>query len=157
MTQHSALLEEISDMLIECPLFNQFESAEIQAVARHFGINNVKKDGVIFREGDDGTFMCIVHEGRVDVIKENQNGDKVIMATGGAGQTFGEMAVLDGERRSATCVAAGDCILLTLSKEAMDTMMEEQPRIGAKILRAIAISLSRRMRWTAGKLVDYEA
>jgi CRP-like cAMP-binding protein len=64
------------------------------------------------------------------------------------------MAVLDGERRSATCVAATDCVFLTLSKEAMDKMLEDQPRVGAKVLRTIAVSLSRRMRWTAGKLVD---
>lgn len=154
MAHNSALLEEISDMLIESPLFNQFQSEEIQAAARHFGIINVEKGEAIFREGDDGTFMCIVHQGRVNVIKENQNGDHVVMATGGVGQAFGEMAVLDGERRSATCAAASDCVMLILSKDAMDNMLQEQPRIGAKILRAIAISMSRRMRWADGKLVD---
>lgn len=155
MTQNSALLEEISDMLIECPLFNHLQADEIQAVARHFGVNKIDGGETIFNEGDDGTFMCIVYEGRVSVVKTNQNGNEVVLTTEGAGRAFGEMAVLDGERRSATCVAASNCILLTLSKEAMDTMLEEQPRIGAKILRAIAISLSRRMRLTAGKLVDY--
>lgn len=156
MTQNSAMLEEISDMLIDCPLFQHMAASEIQAIAKHFNIVNIDSGETIFREGDDGTFMCIVHKGRVSIIKQNQNGDEIVMATEGNGRVLGEMAVLDGERRSATCKAASDCVLLMLSKEAMDIMLEEQPRIGAKILRTIAISLSRRMRLTAGKLVDYE-
>jgi CRP-like cAMP-binding protein len=78
------------------------------------------------------------------------------MASEGEGHTLGEMAVLDGERRSASCVAESDCVLVTLSRQAMDNMLETQSRIGAKILRAIAVSLSRRMRMTAGKLVDFQ-
>ncbi|MEI7841840.1 MAG: cyclic nucleotide-binding domain-containing protein [Gallionellaceae bacterium] len=154
MTLNSAFLDEISDMLIDCPLFNQLQASDINAIARHFGINNICKGETIFKEGDDGSFMCIVHEGRVSIVKNNQNGDPIVMSTEGPGRVFGEMAILDGERRSAACVAATDCVFLTLSKEAMDTMLEDQPRVGAKILRAIAVSMSRRMRMTAGKLVD---
>lgn len=154
MLQNSALIEEISDILVECPLFNQLQATDIHSVARHFNILNLDQGETIFKEGDDGTFMCIVHKGHVSIIKANQNGEPIEMAIEGPGRAFGEMAVLDGERRSATCMAASDCIFLTLSKEAMDTMLEDQPRVGAKVMRALAISLSRRMRWTAGKLVD---
>jgi CRP-like cAMP-binding protein len=154
MTQNSAFLDEISDMLIDCPLFNHLQASDIKAVAKHFGINNINKGEIIFREGDEGTFMCIVHEGRVSIVKSNQNDEPVEMGVEGPGRAFGEMAVLDGERRSATCIASTDCVFLTLSKDAMDNMLEEQPRVGAKVLRAIAVNLSKRMRWTAGKLVD---
>jgi CRP-like cAMP-binding protein len=154
MAQNSALFDEIGDMLIDCPLFNHLQSNDIKAVAKHFGINNINKGETIFNEGDEGSFMCIVHEGRVSIVKNNQNDESIVMGVEGPGRAFGEMAVLDGERRSASCVAATDCVFLTLSREAMDTMLEDQPRVGAKILRAIAVNLSRRMRMTAGKLVD---
>lgn len=154
MTQNSAMIEEISDMLIECPLFNRLESSDISSLARYFNILDIKEGETIFREGDDGTFMCIVHKGDVSIIKANEKGEFVEMATTGAGRAFGEMAVLDGERRSATCMALSDCIFLTISRESMDKLLDEQPRVGTKVLRAIAISLSRRMRWTSGKLVD---
>jgi len=156
MAQTSTLLTEICDMLSESKLFSHLPYSELESVARHFGILQVEEDETIFKEGDIGNFMCIVYTGRVAIIKSDQNGREVIMATEGAGHTLGEMAVLDGERRSASCVAETDCILVTLSREAMDEMLEYQPRTGAKILRAIAVSLSRRMRMTAGKLVDYE-
>ena len=156
MTQTSALLTEICDMLSESKLFSHLPYSDLESVARHFGILEIEQGETIFNEGDDGTFMCIVFSGRVAIIKSDQNGRGVVMATQGEGNTLGEMAVLDGERRSASCVAETDCILVTLSREAMDEMLEYQSRIGAKILRAIAVSLSRRMRMTAGKLVDYE-
>jgi len=154
MPPNSALLDEISDMLVECPLFNHLQSTDINSIARYFNVLSLKQGATIFKEGDDGAFMCIVHKGKVSIIKANENGEFVEMATDGAGRAFGEMAVLDGERRSATCMALNDCIFLTLSRDAMDTMLEDQPRVGAKVLRAIAINLSRRMRWTTGRLVD---
>jgi len=59
------------------------------------------------------------------------------------------------ELRAATCKAAFDSVLLTLSKEALDKMLEEHGRMAARIIRAIAISLSRRLRMAVGRLVDY--
>jgi CRP-like cAMP-binding protein len=113
------------------------------------------QDEVIFNEGDSGSFMCVVHSGSIAVIKANLNEEMVEIVKLGHGRAFGEMAVLDGERRSATCKAATVCILLTLSKEALDKMAEEHPRVAARIIRAIAISLSRRLRMAVGQLVDH--
>jgi CRP-like cAMP-binding protein len=155
MSTHSALLEEISSMLIESDLFNHLSPAELSAAAHYFGISKIAQDEVIFNEWDIGAFMCIVHSGSISIIKANQNEELVTVATLGPGRAFGEMAVLDGEHRSATCKAAEDSILLTLSKEALDQMLEEHPRIGARVIRAIAVSLSRRLRMAVGQLVDH--
>lgn len=156
MLETSALLDEITKMLMDCDLFSNFPPAEIQSVARYFGISKIDKDGEIFHEGDSGTFMCIVNAGNVSVLKANFDGDNVRLATLHKGRTFGEMAVLDGERRSAMCVAATDCILLTLSKDSLDKMLVEVPRTAAKVIRAVAISLSKRLRMADGKLVDHQ-
>ncbi|HEU0187472.1 MAG TPA: cyclic nucleotide-binding domain-containing protein, partial [Gallionellaceae bacterium] len=59
-------------------------------------------------------------------------------------------------RRSATCQAETDCTLLTLSKEALDKMIIETPRTGARVIRAVAVALSRRLRMADGKLVDHQ-
>ncbi|OIR11583.1 cyclic nucleotide-gated potassium channel [mine drainage metagenome] len=154
MSDRSALLEEISSMLLDSDLFSHLSPAELRA-AHYFGVNKIAEDEVIFNEGDIGLFMCIVHSGSIAVIKANQNEELVEMVKLGHGRAFGEMAVLDGERRSATCRAAEDSILLTLSKEALDKMLEEHPRIAARVIRAIAVSLSRRLRMAVGQLVDH--
>lgn len=152
---HSELIEEISSMLLDSDLFSHLPPAELHAAAHYFGINNIAEDDTVFEEGDPGAFMCIVHSGSIAVIKTNQNEEHIKVATLGHGRAFGEMAVLDGERRSACCVAEEDSVLLTLSREALEKMLEEHPRIGARVIRAIAVSLSRRLRMAVGQLVDY--
>lgn len=142
-------------MLLDSDLFSHLSPAELRAAAHYFGVNKIAEYEVIFNEGDIGLFMCIVHSGSIAVIKANQNEELVEMVKLGHGRAFGEMAVLDGERRSATCRAAEDSILLTLSKEALDKMLEEHPRIAARVIRAIAVSLSRRLRMAVGQLVDH--
>lgn len=136
--------------------FSDFPAGELQSMARHFGASKVARGDTIFREGDSGTFMCIIDAGDVSVRKSDSGGKPVEIAVLRQGRVFGEMAALDGERRSATCVAASDCALLTLSKDALDKMLAEAPRIGAKVIRAVAISLSRRLRMADGKLVDHQ-
>jgi len=145
----------MTDMLMECSLFGQFPAAEIRTVARHFGSSEVIKHEIIFREGDSGTFMCVIHSGDVAVLKADSEGHIVEIAVLHHGRAFGEMAALDGERRSATCLAASDCMLLTLSRESLDKMLLEAPKIAAKVIRAVAVSLSRRLRMADGKLVDH--
>ena len=154
MPEISATLNELSDMLVECDLFRNFDYADISSAAHYFSFIEIEEDGIIFQEGDLGAFMCIVNSGKVSVLKSNQDFEKVEIATLQAGRTFGEMAVLDGERRSATCVAATDCNLLTLSKDSLDRMLLDIPATAAKVVRAVAISLSRRLRMADGKLVD---
>ncbi|MDH4284865.1 MAG: cyclic nucleotide-binding domain-containing protein [Gallionellaceae bacterium] len=156
MQKDSILIDEIAGMLMDSTLFSSFAPAEVRSIARYFGINNIDGDGVIFEEGDIGNFMCIVNSGKVSILKANQDGENVEVATLIRDRTFGEMAVLDGERRSATCIAATDCVLLTLSKDSLDRMLEETPRNAAKVIRAVAVALSKRLRMADGKLVDYQ-
>ncbi|HCI52994.1 MAG TPA: cyclic nucleotide-binding protein [Gallionella sp.] len=157
MAQNNSELDRICDMLLDSTMFRHMKAPEIIGAAPYFGIHNYSKGETIFNEGDQGTFMCFVQQGIVSVVKVDKKGEAVEMGREGPGHSFGEMAVFDGERRSASCVAATDCELLTLAKTAMDDMLKDKPRIGAEILRAIATSLSRRMRASAGRLVDHLA
>ncbi len=154
--ENSLLIEDIGEMLMECDLFNNFPSAEIQSAARYFSVSKIGEGETIFKEGDDGTFMCIVNSGNVSILKVNMDEEAVDIATLHKGRAFGEMAVLDGERRSATCVAATDCTLLTLTKDSLDKMLTEVPRTAAKVIRAVAVSLSKRLRMADGRLVDHQ-
>jgi CRP/FNR family cyclic AMP-dependent transcriptional regulator len=156
MLEQSTLLDEIREMLLNSPLLSNLPPAEILSAARYFSLSHIEQDAVIFKEGDLGTFMCLITEGNVSVQKTNQDGVNIELANLPKGRTFGEMAVLDGERRSATCIAATDCSLLVLSKNSLEKMILESPTIAAKVIRAIAVSLSRRLRMADGKMVDYQ-
>lgn len=154
MTEKSLLIDEIKDLLMDCDLFKKLPAHDVRTVARYFGLSEMAEGETVFREGDKGSFMCIVGSGDILVKKSNLEGNTVVLATLRKGRTFGEMALLDGERRSATCVASKDCVLLTLSQESLEKMIEEAPKISANVIRAVAVALSRRLRMADGKLVD---
>ena len=152
--QPSYLNNEIRDMLMDCGLFDALLPAEFQAAAGYFNMTSISQGDAIFSEGDAGTFMCIIHLGSVSVQKLNADGQPVEIATLRRGRAFGEMAVLDGERRSASCVAASNCQLLNLGRDSLDKMLDETPKIAAKIIRALATSLSKHLRMVDGQLLS---
>jgi CRP-like cAMP-binding protein len=153
MSEPTLLNNEIRDWLMDCGLFDQLLPADFVAAAGYFSISSIAEGEEIFHEGDAGSFMCILHSGQVAVQKSTGDGQPVTVATLRSGRAFGEMAVLDGERRSATCVAASDCQLLNLGKDSLEKMLNDAPKIAAKIIRALAISLSKRLRMADGQLL----
>ncbi|KAF1011425.1 MAG: Cyclic AMP receptor protein [Pseudomonas fluorescens] len=156
MPEATLLNTEIRDMLLDCGLFDALLAEDFHVAAGYFNLSSIARDEVIFREGDAGTFMCILHTGQVAVQKTNHLGERVTIATLRSGRAFGEMAVLDGERRSATCVAVSDCVLLNLGKDSLEKMLNEAPKIAARIIRAIAVALSRRLRMVDGQLLSQQ-
>ncbi|QKZ06481.1 MULTISPECIES: cyclic nucleotide-binding domain-containing protein [Pseudomonas] len=154
MPDPTYLNNEIRDMLMDCGLFNQLLPADFAAASGYFIITSIAQGEEIFHEGDAGTFMCIIHRGTVTVRKTGADEQPVDVASLRKGRAFGEMAVLDGERRSATCVAASDCQLLNLGKDSLDKMLNDAPKIAAKIIRALAVSMSKRLRMVDGQLLS---
>ncbi|KPX41424.1 transcriptional regulator, Crp/Fnr family [Pseudomonas syringae pv. helianthi] len=152
----SNLNNAIRDMLLDCGLFDTLLPGDFVTVAGYFSITDIEKGETIFAEGDAGTFMCIIHQGTVSVQKLAADGQQVEIAVLRRGRAFGEMAVLDGERRSASCIAATHCQLLNLGRDSLDKMLDEAPKIAAKIIRALAISLSRRLRMVDGQLLSQQ-
>jgi len=146
--------EAIRDMLADSGLFDRLQGNELLVASRYFNVDQVSAGERIFQEGDPGTFMCILHCGTVSVVKTNADGEPVEVARLRQGRPFGEMAVLDGERRSASCLAHVDCLLLTLSRDSLERLLNESPKVAAKLIRAIAVSMSKRLRLADGRLVD---
>ena len=70
-------------------------------------------------------------------------------------ETLGEMSMIDGEPRFATCVAAERCMIAVLTRESLARIILEQPILGAKILMELVLMLSQRLRQTSSKLVGY--
>lgn len=86
----------------------------------------VKKGDVIFRDGDSGQSMFIILEGQVEISK--MLGDQeTVLAKLGAGSIFGEMAIIDGQPRSATATAITNAVLLEISREMFRRRLEEVP------------------------------
>lgn len=153
MIDPTFLLDEIRNMLLDCGLFNLLPAQDLKAAAGYFNIGKFTKGSTVFLEGDAGTFMSIIHSGSVSVRRLNNDEQNVEIAILRKGRAFGEMAVLDGERRSASCVALTECLLLNLGKDSLDKMVQDHPAAAARIIRALAVAMSRRLRMVDGQLL----
>lgn len=100
---------------------------------------------VIFEQGELGTEMYIIHEGRVDIITGDGETETVV-ATLEKGDFFGEMALLDDRRphRSATARAVTDTKVLTINGTTFTQMLRQNPEIAVRMMRKFA----RRLRET---------
>ena len=98
----------------------------------------ITRDGeTIVRQGDSGDCMFVVQEGEVEVVRE-QDGTSVRIATLGAGDFFGEMALLDRERRSASVLALGEARVLTVDKRTFLRRVQEDPSLAFRIVKGMS-------------------
>ena len=97
--------------------------------------------------------MLILVDGNVDVHKRDQWGAAQLLATVEAGRSLGEMSMIDGAPRFATCTAVGDVLIAVLDREALARIIVEQPLLGAKILMELVLMLSQRLRATSQRLL----
>lgn len=134
---------------------NDFSWKEIESLASYMVLCRVAKGETLFQEGAEGDSLIIIVKGSVHIEKENMGRKKKGIATLGSGQTLGEMSLIDGERRSATAVAATDLLLLVLSKPGLDQLIEEKPGLAVKFIMKTARFLSQRLRKTSGDLADF--
>ena len=113
------------------------------------------RQGASGGSGDDG-FMALVVEGEVTVETVTvSRTSPVTVNVLGPGHLMGEMSLMDGAARSATCTASTDVRCAVLTREALEAMIAEEPTTAAKLLSAVALRLSRRLRETDGKLQLY--
>lgn len=127
---------------------------EVSTLIDYLGVVEAAPNTLVFREGEPGSFLALVLSGSADILKHDmKSGDKKL-ARVGPGMTFGEMAIIDGDPRSASCICNENTRLVTLTRENFVRLIREQPPLGVKLLLKVTTLLSRRLRATSGQLVD---
>lgn len=146
--------EDVVNAMHACSLFDDWDGVYIEALAHYLVLQTFKAGTTVVEEGDKGDFLGIVVKGRLSVSKFNSNDSMVELTKLHPGRLFGEMALLDRERRSATVTAVDDCTLMIFSASALDRIRTEAPMIAFEFLRKLSMNLSRRLRSADGRLVD---
>jgi CRP-like cAMP-binding protein len=135
-------------------LFDDFNEADLRQLGPYMKVFVAPPGGVIIREGDPGDFMLFIISGLVDVTKEDRFGNIKRIAVVRGGQALGEMSMIDGEARFASCTAIEDTTFAYLSRPSLQTLITGEPRLAAKILMKLVFMLSQRLRQTSSKLVN---
>jgi CRP-like cAMP-binding protein len=145
---------QIHALIPKCDLLENFSPAEVRLLAHFMDVYQAPPGTEIIREGEGGDFMLLLIEGSVEVHKRDRWKVSQLIAVVEAGKTLGEMSMIDGEPRFATCIAAAPTVLAVLDRENLARIIVEQPMLGAKILMELVLMLSQRLRSTSARLMD---
>lgn len=138
------------ELLKSVALFSDLDDAELERFS-HVAVPRTFPAGTrVFHEGDSSDACYIVKEGSFRVTREHSDGRAITLATLGPGEIFGELAMLDGDRRSASAESLTDGELLALPANDVRSLLARHPEIALKLvaglvrrLRAANVRLSR--------------
>jgi CRP/FNR family cyclic AMP-dependent transcriptional regulator len=99
------------------------------------------RGAVLFREGEPGNQMYVVHHGRVTITKKVGEVEK-ILTTLGPGEFLGEMAILNNRPRSATATCADDCQLLVIDAKTFEAMIRSSAEVAVRLIKKLSDRLA---------------
>jgi CRP-like cAMP-binding protein len=146
--------ETMVSVLRGCEFFNELITAELATLANFVELRAFRAGDRVFVEGDAANWMAFVVEGKFSITKQGTSQQPIAFTREFKSRILGEMALLDGESRSATCTAASIAKLVVMSSAEFDRLSNTFPSLALKILREIAKFVSRRLRVASGMLVE---
>jgi CRP-like cAMP-binding protein len=144
----------IREIIDAIQLFEDFEPDELEGLARYMRCYRAPLGTEIIREGDEGDFMLLILDGSVEIVKKDVRGLAQIMGNAGPGKTLGEMSLIDGEPRFASCVALDTVEIAVLDRESLSRIIAEEPRIGVKLMMELLMLLNQRLRSISAQLLE---
>jgi CRP-like cAMP-binding protein len=140
--------EDTVALLHRVPVFSTLAEPELARVAEVAVPRLFAASEVVFREGDESDTCYVVRSGHARATREHPDGRSITLARFGPGDIFGELAMFDNERRSATVEALEPTEAIAILGGDMRRLLREHPDIAVKLIAAIA----RRLRETNERL-----
>jgi CRP/FNR family transcriptional regulator, cyclic AMP receptor protein len=140
--------------LREIGLFGALSDAVLEHLAQTLEMVEVPAGTVLFREGELGEAMYVVLQGDIEVQKASRHGEAVRVAVLGPRDWFGEMSIIDVQRRSATVTAASPATLIRMTPADFDKLYRVDVKAYALIVLNIAREMSRRLRVADGMMAE---
>jgi CRP/FNR family transcriptional regulator len=127
------------------PLFHGLSKRQLGLVISSVQPRHYQVGERLFEEGEPGKAIFIVRSGRIELTRRVGDGQRTLSLLG-PGQMFGEMAILDNVKRTASATVKEEGTILLLYISTLDELIERNPRLGVKLLRNISVMLSTMLR-----------
>ncbi len=138
----SARSDDVVELLGRVPVFSTLERADLERIAEVAVPRTFNPGQAVFREGDSSDTCYVVSEGHARAIRSHPDGRTITLAGFGPGDIFGELAMFEDERRSATVEAIDTTSVIGVLGPDMRRLMIEHPEISTRLV----IALGRRLR-----------
>ncbi len=140
--------EDTVALLKRVPVFSTLGEGDIQRVVEVTVPRRFDAGEVVFREGDESDTCYVVRSGQARAVRGHPDGRTITLANFGPGDIFGELAMFDSERRSATVEAVDNTEAIAILGGDMRRLLRQHPDIAVKLVG----SLGRRLRETNERL-----
>jgi CRP-like cAMP-binding protein len=144
---------EIQEIVKVLPLFENFSTAEYQLLCEYMECFATPRNALILAEGTVGDFMLLILTGKVNVVKSHGSSESQVVAKVGPGSFLGEMSLIDGQRRFASCVATDPTDFAVLTRQALNEILDAHPRLGAKLLLLLLQLTTGRLREATNRMI----
>lgn len=134
--------QAVVELLRQVPLFSELSEPDLERVAQVAVPRSFPADTRVVHEGDHGDACYIVSSGSCRVTRGHPDGRAITLANLGPGAIFGELAMFDGQTRSASVEATEDTELLALPASDVRALIRSHPEMGEKLV----VALTRRLR-----------
>jgi uncharacterized membrane protein len=126
------------DTLRHVPLFESLDDETARKLCQLLQSIDCKAETSLFRAGDEGDAMYLIEQGKVRISVRASDGGDMMLTELGRGDFFGEMALLDGQSRSAEAIVTEDARLAVLSREHFLSFLRSSPTVALELLTALA-------------------
>lgn len=151
--QQTISLDAVVGFLARTTLFEALDPAERAEVVRVMEVQPLADGDDVFHEGDAGDAWYVIFEGRARVLKDADGGSWEIRVLE-PGAAFGEMAILDGNPRSATVQAVGPLTLFRFRRARFEQLLDQGSLGAYKLVLAMARELSQHHRELTQRLAE---
>ncbi|MCC6178282.1 MAG: Crp/Fnr family transcriptional regulator [Chloroflexi bacterium] len=127
-----------AELLARSPLLRNLSPESLSRLASVARRRTYRRGEVVFHQGDPGDSLHILLEGRVKIVLDAESGDEAVIAIFGPGDCFGELALIDGEPRSASVAALEPVHTVSISRNDFMSFVRENPSVAEQLLMTLA-------------------
>ena len=128
----------LKEFISSVSIFNELDDQTLSNIEKMVNVRDYPKGSMVILEEEFGDIVFIVMEGTVKITRVNDEGKEVILAMLGQYEIFGEMAIIDGEARSANALAQEDCKLVAISSEDFMTILKSNFSVSLALMGEMA-------------------
>ncbi len=139
-------MQNVEALLKRMYLFSEFAPAELALLADKVQSRELPAGHSLYSEGSEAKSLFIIQSGTLRVTTNSQSGDDVNITTMGAGEHFGELPFLDGERRSANIEAVETAMILELPYDDLKTVLATSKDMALRFYQEVGYFLVKRLR-----------
>jgi len=137
-------------LLRQTTLFRDVSPAALDRLCRYAKTVKFKRGAKVFSKGDPGASLLAVARGTVRMSSSSADGRAALLNLIGAGETFGEIAMLDGQPRSTDAIANTDCELLVVDRRDLLPFLRDEPDLAMRFIELLCT----RLRWTSEQVEE---